>query len=225
MDSRPQPCQSSPMNKPEHIKICGLSTPEAIDAVIAGGATHMGLIFFEKSPRHVSVDKAGQLSEHAGDRITKVAVSVDASDEYLQQIVDHMQPDVLQLHGKETPERVQELKLRYGLPIIKAFAIRDVSDLEKAKSHIGVADLMLFDAKPPTGSDLPGGNGVAFDWDIMDQWPADVPYMLSGGLNVLNIREALARSGATAIDISSGVESSPGVKDQTLINEFLATLA
>ena len=213
------------MKKPEKIKICGLSTPAAIDAVIAGGATHMGLIFFDKSPRHVSVEKAAQLSRHAGDRITKVAITVNAEDAYLDEIVKHVKPDMLQLHGSETPERVSELKARFGLPVIKAIAVRENDDLKKAESYVDIADMMLFDARAPDDSDLPGGNGVAFDWNIMDQWSDNVPYMLSGGLNVHNIGEALSRSGANAIDVSSGVESSPGKKEETLIRDFLAVVA
>ena len=209
------------MTKPELIKICGLSDIPSIDAVIAGGATHMGLIFFEKSPRHVSLPLAKQLSEHAGKRIVKVAVSVNADDAYLDDIVSAMKPDLLQLHGSENPQRVESVKARYGLPVVKAFAVGNFEDLEKARPYIGVADLFLFDAKPPKGADLPGGNGVAFDWEIMDQWPADVPYILSGGLRLDNIGNAIEHSGAAGIDLSSGVESSPGVKDINLIRDFL----
>lgn len=205
------------------IKICGLSTNESIDTIIAGGTTHMGLIFFEKSPRHVSIAQAKSLSHHAGDRIQKVAVTVNIEDEYLEDIIKSMQPDILQLHGGESVERVKELKARYNLPVMKAFAISEVSDFDKVKPYIGIADKFLFDAKPPKGSDLPGGNGVAFDWEIMDALPKDVSYMLSGGLDASNVCEALKRSGANAVDISSGVESSAGVKDIKLIEDFLVT--
>lgn len=185
----------------------------------------MGMIFFEKSPRHLSVNKASQLSRMAGNQIIKVAVTVDADDTYLDRIIESTGPDMLQLHGKESPRRVSELKQRYKIPVIKAIAIRDPDDLDNATAYLEVADLFLFDAKPPAGSELPGGNGVAFDWEIMDQWAEDVPYMLSGGLNAQNIGEALARSGAPGIDVSSGVESSPGTKDIALIREFLALFA
>lgn len=208
--------------KPE-IKICGLSTTASIDAVIAGKASHIGLIFFEKSPRHVSLDQAGVLSRHAGERILKVAVTVDADDAYMDAIISAMKPDILQLHGKESTDRVTDLKERYGLEIMKAFAIGEASDFEKVQPYFGIADRFLFDAKPPRGSDLPGGNGVAFDWEIMDALPKDVPYMLSGGLDASNVCEAMQRSGATAVDISSGVESAAGIKDMNLIEEFLAT--
>lgn len=212
------------MNKPETIKICGLSTREAVEAVIAGGATHMGLIFFEKSPRHVSVATAAELSLNAGDRIKKVAVSVNADDAYLDQIVDAVKPQMLQFHGNEPVNRVREVRARYGLPVIKAIAIREASDIESAKDYIGTADLFLFDAKAPEGSEIPGGNGVAFDWEIVDLWPQDVPYMLSGGLDAGNVREALKQSGAKAVDVSSGVESAPGIKDLGRIQEFLETV-
>jgi len=205
------------------IKMCGLSTKTAIDAVISGEATHMGLIFFEKSPRHVTLEQAGTLSRHAGNKIRKVAVSVDADDDYLDAIVDSMRPDMLQLHGRESVERVRQLRKKYNLPVMKAFAVSKASDLETIKPYMGIADRFLFDAKPPTGSDLPGGNGVAFDWEIMDALPQDVPYMLSGGLDAFNVCEAVERSGANAVDISSGVETAAGVKDTNLIEDFLAT--
>ncbi len=211
------------MSEKLEIKICGLSTNESIDAIIAGRATHLGFIFFEKSPRHITLEQACSLSNHAGKRVLKVAVSVNADDEYMADIVEAMQPDILQLHGSESVARVKELKVRYGLPIMKAFAISEKSDFEKVTPYIGVADRLLFDAKPPKGSDLPGGNGVAFDWEIMDALPKDVPYMLSGGLDASNVCEALSRSGANAVDISSGVESAAGVKDIKLIEDFLAT--
>lgn len=210
------------MSKNLEIKICGLSTNESIDAVIAGGASHMGLIFFEKSPRHISLEQAKLLSEHAGDSIQKVAVSVNADDAYLEGIVGAVKPNMLQLHGSETVARVGELKARFNLPVMKVFAISEVSDFKKVESFIGIADQFLFDAKPPKGSELPGGNGVAFDWEIMDALPKDVPYMLSGGLDATNVCMALKRSGANAVDVSSGVEISAGVKDIKLIEEFLA---
>ena len=212
------------MSKLENIKICGISTSETADAVISGGATHLGMIFFEKSPRNVSLEQAQILSSHVGNRVTKVAVTVNADTDFLDQIVEHVSPDVLQLHGSETPEHVQRVKDRFGLPVIKALAIGAREDLEKVKPYMNIADLFLFDAKPPKGSDLPGGNGVAFDWEIMDDIPENVPYMLSGGLNSENIVEAIERTGTKGIDISSGVETAPGVKDVKLIEDFLDRL-
>ena len=209
------------MSMIKEIKICGLSTPADIDAVISGGATHMGMIFFEKSPRHVSLEKARELAEHTANRIAKVAVSVNADDDYLEQIVEATSPDMLQLHGSESPERVLQIKEHYRLPVMKAFAIRDKDDLEKTISYMPVVDRFLFDAKPPEGSELPGGNGVAFDWHILDDWTSPVPYMLSGRLDIDNVSEAVSLSGARAIDISSGVEKAPGEKDTALITAFL----
>jgi phosphoribosylanthranilate isomerase len=203
------------------LKICGLKTPEVVSAVLDGGATHIGFIFFPKSPRHVGVEEAGRLRQAAKGRAQVVAVTVDADDEYLAQIVEHVRPDILQLHGQETPERVKILKERFGLPVIKAFAIRNFDDLEAITPYKGVADRFLFDAKPPKGSELPGGNGVSFDWDLLSKLDGDVDYMLSGGLNAGNIAQALVRTGAQAIDVSSGVEAQAGEKDVRLINEFL----
>jgi phosphoribosylanthranilate isomerase len=204
------------------IKICGLKTPEAIDAAIAGGATHVGFIFFLKSPRNVDVETAGKLAERARAGGAKtVAVTVDADDAFLESIVRMVKPDMLQLHGSETPDRVRELKARYGLPVMKVFSIRDATDLAKSVPYLGVADRFLFDAKAPEGSDLPGGNGVAFDWRLLAALDDGIDYMLSGGLDPENVAEALALTGAHALDVSSGVESAPGVKDINRIAAFL----
>ncbi|GAA0596879.1 phosphoribosylanthranilate isomerase [Paenochrobactrum glaciei] len=203
------------------LKICGLKTPEAVSAVLEGGATHIGFIFFPKSPRHIGVEEAGCLRVAAQGRAQVVAVTVDADDDYLAEIVNHVRPDILQLHGQETPERVKLLKERFGLPVIKAFAIRNFDDLEAIKPYKGIADRFLFDAKPPKGSELPGGNGVSFDWELLTKLDGDVDYMLSGGLNAGNIAQALVQTGAQAIDVSSGVEARAGEKDVRLIEEFL----
>ncbi len=208
------------MYQPEFVKICGLSTKTSIDAVIDGGASHMGLIFFEKSPRNVSLDVARELSEHAGNRILKTAVSVNANDELLDAIVDAMRPDLLQLHGQESRERVQYLKNRFGLPVMKVFPVYNATDLEKAEPFVGVAEIIMFDAKAPD-ADLPGGNGVSFDWKIMDLWPTTVPYVLSGGLGLDNVANALQQTGAYGIDLSSGVESEPGIKNPEMIKKLL----
>ena len=147
-------------------------------------------------------------------------MTVDADDAFLDEIVAEMRPDMLQLHGTETPERVAEVKARYGLPVMKALSVSEAADLERIKPFIGIADRFLFDAKPPKGSELPGGNGVAFDWRILAGLDAGVDYMLSGGLNAANIGEALRLANPPGIDISSGVESAPGVKDPALIEQF-----
>lgn len=202
------------------IKICGLKTPEALEAALAQGASHVGFIFFRKSPRDIDPQAASVLRRIASGRAKAVAVTVDADDATLDEIVTVLKPDVLQLHGKETAERVAEVRARYGLPVIKAFSIREPGDLDAIQPYIGIADRFLFDAKPPKGSDLPGGNGVSFDWNILSSLDAKIDYMLSGGLNAGNIAEALAMTNAPGIDISSGVESAPGVKDVRLIEDF-----
>ena len=202
------------------IKICGLKTDGALAAALAGGASHVGLIFFAKSPRYVDPAEAGRLREAARGKAQAVAVTVDAGDAFQDEIVEKMRPDMLQLHGSETPERVAEVKVRYGLPVLKALSVSEAADLERIKPFIGVADRFLFDAKPPKGSELPGGNGVAFDWHILAGLDASVDYMLSGGLNAANIGDALRLANPPGIDISSGVESAPGVKDPALIEQF-----
>lgn len=202
------------------IKICGLKTEEALAAALAGGASHVGFIFFPKSPRYIAPADAGRLRKAAFGRAKAVAVTVDADDATLDTIVAAMSPDMLQLHGSETPERVAAVKARYGLPVMKAFSIRDAADLAAIKPYRGVADRFLFDAKPPKGAELPGGNGVPFDWRVLAALGPDVDYMLSGGLNARNIGEALRLVSPAGIDISSGVESAPGVKDVALIEAF-----
>lgn len=206
---------------PIQTKICGISTFDAADAVVDGGADFLGLIFFDKSPRHISIDQAEVLGTHVDGKVDVVAVTVNAKDTYLDAIVRAAKPTHLQLHGTESPDRVTELKRRYSLPVIKAFAIRDAQDFEKTKVYNGAADLFLFDAKPPAGSQLPGGNGISFDWEMLPTHTKGTDYMLSGGLSIDNIEEALRQSGAHMIDISSGVESSPGVKNCSKIDALL----
>ncbi|MBD0413713.1 phosphoribosylanthranilate isomerase [Oryzicola mucosus] len=207
------------------IKICGLKTEEALQAALDGGASHVGFIFFAKSPRHLEVREAGRLRKLADGRAQAVAVTVDADDAELDVIVEAMRPDMLQLHGKETPERVAEVKARYSLPVMKAFSIREAADLAGIEPYKGVADRFLFDAKPPKGSELPGGNGVSFDWRLLAALDGNIDYMLSGGLNAANIGDALSLTHAPGIDISSGVESAPGVKDVALIDQFFRAVA
>nr|CAD6601783.1 phosphoribosylanthranilate isomerase [Rhizobium sp. TCK] len=210
--------------KPD-IKICGLKTSEAVDRAVARGATHIGFIFFPKSPRHVDPEIAAELAEPVRGRVKIVAVTVDASDEELDDIVHLLKPDVLQMHGHETPERILQVKALYGVPVMKAFSVREASDLERIDPYVGVADRFLFDAKAPAGSELPGGNGVSFDWNIMGSLDASVDYMLSGGLNKDNVGLALASTRARGIDVSSGVESAPGIKDIVMIDAFFDAIA
>ena len=202
------------------VKICGLKTAEAVDAALAGGAAYIGFIFFAKSPRNITASDAGRVAARARGRAKIVAVTVNADDTFLAEIVDVLKPDYLQLHGNESNERVAEIKRRFGLPVIKVFAVREAADLDAVRDYAGVADLFMFDAKPPAGSDLPGGNGIAFDWSILSGLDADLDYLLSGGLNAGNVGEAIAGTGAPAIDVSSGVEKAPGEKDPGLIAGF-----
>lgn len=202
------------------IKICGLKTPDALDAALAGGASHVGFIFFGKSPRNVTPKTAGELREAARGKASAVAVTVDADDALLDAIVAAMHPDMLQLHGKETPERVAAVKARYGLPAMKAIAVSEPADLAAIDPYRGIADRFLLDAKPPRGAELPGGNGVAFDWRILAGLDPDIDYMLSGGLDAGNVGRALGLARPRGVDISSGVERAPGEKDTALIAEF-----
>ncbi len=205
---------------PLDIKICGLKTDAALAAALDGGASHVGFIFFRKSPRWVEPAEAGRLRRLAAGRAKAVAVTVDADDDFMDAIVAAMAPDMLQLHGKETPARASELKARYGLPVMKAFSIRTAADLEAIRPYRGVAERFLFDAKPPAGSELPGGNGVSFDWTVLAGLDRGVDYLLSGGLSAANIGDALSSATPAGIDISSGVERAPGEKDPALIQAF-----
>jgi phosphoribosylanthranilate isomerase len=207
------------------IKICGLSTPETVAAALDSGADMVGFIFFPKSPRNVSVEQAAQLRRAAFGRAKAVAVAVDASDAALDDIVSGMKPDMLQLHGHETPERLSEVKARFGLPVMKAISIRERADLEQIAPFLGIADKFLLDAKAPKGSELPGGNGVSFDWTLLSALDPSLNYMLSGGLNAGNVAEAMRVTHAPGLDVSSGVESAPGVKDVGLIGKFFAVVA
>jgi phosphoribosylanthranilate isomerase len=210
--------------KPD-IKICGLKSSDAVERAVARGASHIGFIFFPKSPRNISPEDAAELADPVRGKVKIVAVTVDASDEELDDIVSLLRPDVLQLHGHESPERILHLKALYGLPIMKVFSVREAGDLDRVEAFIGVADRFLFDAKAPAGSDLPGGNGVSFDWRLMASLDGNVDYMLSGGLNKDNAAIALASTRASGIDLSSGVESAPGVKDLGMIDALFDAVA
>ncbi|MDO1584715.1 phosphoribosylanthranilate isomerase [Rhizobium oryzicola] len=207
------------MKRPD-VKICGLKSAEAIDLAVARGATHVGFIFFEKSPRHIDPLTAGELADRVRGKTKIVAVTVDADNEELEEIISFLKPDILQLHGHESPERVLNVKAVFGLPVMKVFSVRGPDDLRAVSDYEGLADRFLFDAKAPAGSDLPGGNGVSFDWDVMGALDESVDYMLSGGINRDNVGRALSATRASGIDASSGVESAPGVKDLQKINAF-----
>ncbi len=204
-------------------KICGLTTPEAIDAASHHGAAMVGFIFFPGSPRYVTPQQAAQLAKNLSSVIQKVAVTVDATDATLDQIVKTLSPNILQLHGAETATRVAEIKKRYGKPVIKACAIAESDDVARAKAYQNVADILLLDTKPPKhlSNMMPGGNGLSFDWHLLQHHSFDKPWILSGGLSAHNVAEAVRVTGAKMVDVSSGVEIAPGKKDPKLIEEFL----
>lgn len=208
------------------VKICGLSTVEMIDAALAAGADMVGFIHFERSPRHVTLDAAKRLSEHAGDRALKVLVTVDMDDMALAHAIAAVRPHALQLHGRERPDRVASLRTRFGLPVIKAIGIGAGPDtIGDIAGFDGVADLLLLDAAPSDdGSQLPGGNGTRFDWGFLPTLNVATPWLLAGGLNPDNVGEAVAKSGAYGVDVSSGVESGPGVKEAAKIAAFVANV-
>ena len=205
------------------VKICGLSEPETLETALETGADFVGFIFYEPSPRNLPLDRARTLGQQVGGRAAKVAVTVDADNVQLESIVDALEPDYLQVHGSETPERVAELTARFGLPVIKSIKVCDADDIAEAVRFGGSADMFLFDAKAPEdlANALPGGNGVAFDWSLLGG-DGDLPaFMLSGGLTIENVARALEVTGAKIIDVSSGVETAPGVKDAGLIRKFI----
>jgi phosphoribosylanthranilate isomerase len=203
------------------IKICGLRTPAALDAALDGGADLVGFVFFPASPRHIGFAAARALGERVRSRARKVAVSVDADDELLKSCIAALQPDLLQLHGNETPERVAVIRSRFGLPVMKALPITERADLSSVHLYAKVADRLMFDARPPREATRPGGLGKAFDWHLMENLAVRVPFMLSGGLDAGNVGEALRITAADGLDVSSGVEHAPGEKDADKIRAFI----
>jgi len=204
------------------VKICGLSTEDTLEAVIAAGADYAGLVFFPKSPRNVSLKRAVELAARARGRIATVALTVDADDALLEAIKTRISPDFFQLHGRESMDRVAEIRRRFGARVIKAVKVGGIADIEASRAFEPFADIVLFDAQPPRSPDaLPGGNGVPFDWTLLPKAQPRPDFMLSGGLDPDNVQSALAASGARSVDVSSGVERAPGVKDATLIARFV----
>ena len=203
------------------VKICGLSTPEALDAALDAGADMVGFVFFEASPRHVDLEKARALGKRVGGRAQKVALTVDAEDAVLDGIVDALQPDLLQLHGKEPPARVAAVKKRFGLGAMKAIAVATKDDLAFASAYMTVADRLLFDARAPREATRPGGLGKAFNWHLLENLDLGLPFMLSGGLDAGNVAEALRITRAPGVDVSSGVERAPGEQDPDKIRAFV----
>lgn len=203
-------------------KVCGLTAPGDVDAAVRAGASHVGLVFFERSPRHLSLEAAAALAERVPPGVVRVALTVDMDDDALDALLAAVPVDMLQLHGEEAPARAAALRGR--LPVMKAVGVRDAADLDAAAAYEGAVDMLLLDAKPPRDA-LPGGNGLAFDWTLLAgrRWP--VPWMLAGGLRPETVAEAVRSTGAPYVDVSSGVEGAPGVKDPARIAAFGAALS
>jgi phosphoribosylanthranilate isomerase len=203
------------------VKICGLTEARDVAAAVAAGAAYVGFVFFEKSPRHVGIKAARALAIEVPPGVAKVALTVDAEDAALDALCAAVPLDMLQLHGDESPERVAQVKARYGLPVMKAIGVAGAGDLAAIDAYAGVADQLLIDAKPPPGATRPGGNALAFDWRLIEgrDWP--LPWLLAGGLTPENVAQAVARTGARQVDVSSGVEAAPGQKDAARIRAFI----
>lgn len=204
------------------VKICGLTRPEHLRAAVDAGAGYVGLVFFPKSPRNVSLEAAAALALEVPPGVAKVALVVNPDDALLDEITAQVPIDMLQLHGDESPERVAEIRARYGLPVMKAVGIAEAGDLNKLDAYMPVVDQILVDAKPPKGAEVPGGTGVPFDWRLIAGRHWAKPWMLAGGLTAQNVGLAVKLTGARQVDVSSGVERAPGVKDERLIAEFIA---
>jgi len=203
------------------VKICGLSTPDALDAALDAGADMVGFVFFPPSPRNLSFKTAAALESRVRGRAKKVALTVDADDTLLAYVVDALGPDILQLHGSESPLRVAAIKARYNLPVMKAIAVESKADLAAIARYAAVADLLLFDARAPREATRPGGLGKTFDWRLLEALDPGVPFLLSGGLDPGNVGEALRITRAPGVDVSSGVERAPGEKDLDKIRAFI----
>ncbi|MGE5475917.1 MAG: phosphoribosylanthranilate isomerase, partial [Bacteroidales bacterium] len=201
------------------VKICGLNDEDAIDAALEAGADFLGFVFFAKSPRAVTAEQAAELTQFI-EGAQKVGLFVDPDDALLDEVTSHLRLDLLQFHGSETPERLAQVREEYGVPVMKVIPVATTADLAAAEPFYDVVDWLLFDAKPPKGSDLPGGNAVSVDWSILKGFKCPVPWMLAGGLTAANVAEAIKATGAKAVDVSSGVESSPGAKDPAKIQAF-----
>lgn len=203
------------------VKICGLFTRETLDAALAAGADMVGFVFFPPSPRHLGLEAARELGRQAKGRAAKVALTVDADDATLENIVETLAPDLLQLHGKETTARVRDIKAKFKLPIMKVIAVETGPDLAVLPGYASVADRILFDARAPKGATRPGGLGAVFDWQLLAGLELQLPYMVSGGLTAANVAEAVRVTRAGGVDVSSGVESAPGIKDPEMIRSFI----
>ena len=203
------------------VKICGLSTPDALDVALEADADMVGFVFFPPSPRHIGFEAAKLLAARVGSRALKVALTVDATDHMLLDIIEALKPDLLQLHGREAPERVGAIRSRFGLPVMKAIPIAVRADLSPIRLYANFADRMLFDARAPREATRPGGLGKSFDWQLLQNLDLGIPFMLSGGLDAGNVAEALQITRAPGVDVSSGVERAPGQKDAEKIRAFV----
>jgi len=203
------------------VKICGLSTPETHDVAVDAGADMVGFVFFPPSPRHLGLDTARALGKHVRRRAVKVALTVDADDATLADIVEALQPDILQLHGRETVARLRDIKQKFGLQVMKALAVETAADLASLPLYAAVADRILFDARAPKEATRPGGLGAVFDWHVLENLDLELPFMVSGGLNADNVAEAVRATRAGGVDVSSGVERAPGIKDPEMIRNFI----
>lgn len=208
------------MMSPFLVKICGLSTPESLEWALSAGADLVGFVHFQKSPRHLPAEAAAPLARQVGDRAKTVVLTVDAANDLLDHLMATISPDFVQLHGRESPERVAEVRRRVGRPVIKALGIGAAEDIAGAHAYAGVADLLLYDAKPPKDASRPGGLGVIFDWSLLAGAPS--PFLLSGGLDPTNVYDAVRRVRPSGVDVSSGVESALGQKDEARIRAFVA---
>lgn len=206
------------------VKICGLKTPETVAAAVEAGAQYVGFVFFPKSPRNVDVDTARALALDVPVGVAKVALVVNPSDDDLARITGEVPLDMIQLHGAESLERVAEVRERFGLPVMKAVGVCEPRDLQALDAYGMVADQLLVDAKPPKDGALPGGNGLSFDWRLISKRGWNAPWMLAGGLTPENVVQAVQMTGAKQVDLSSGVESAPGVKDPAKIRAFMHAL-
>ena len=209
------------MSNPVRVKICGVTSQQLMRDVGNAGAQYAGLVFFEKSPRNLSLDKARSIALEAPTGLAKVALVVNPSDRFLDSLTTTVPLDMIQLHGSETPQRVSEIKQKTGLPVMKAIGVAEQDDLKKLDVYATVADQLMVDAKPAKDAILPGGNGYAFDWSLLQGRRWTGPWMLAGGLNPENVAQAIAITGAQQIDVSSGVEIRPGEKDKQKINAFV----
>jgi phosphoribosylanthranilate isomerase len=203
------------------VKICGLSTRETLDVALESGADMVGFVFFAPSPRHLGLETARDLGRQAKGRASKAALTVDADDATLANIVEALEPDILQLHGRETVARLRDIKQKFGLPVMKAIAVETPADLAPLPGYAAVADRILFDARAPREATRPGGLGAAFDWHLLENLDLKLPFLVSGGLNAENVAQAIRVTRAGGVDVSSGVERAPGVKDPEMIRAFI----